>query len=119
MEARLTLFKPMMAVNNNNCYFSLSVVSLKKRKDSIMNVSLTPHFDDFINEKIKSGQYHSASEVVRAALRLLEQQEELKQARIDILRQEIQKGIDSPTREWNMAGFLENAQKRAGINTKD
>ena len=39
------------------------------------NVSLTPEIDAFINERVASGRFRSASEVVRAALRLLEDEE--------------------------------------------
>lgn len=52
------------------------------------SVALSPHFESFIQEQIKSGRYNNASEVVRAGLRLLEdqhararmQQEELRAA---------------------------------------
>ena len=40
------------------------------------NVSLTPELEAFIDETVASGRYGSASEVVRAALRLLEQEEQ-------------------------------------------
>src|SRR5581483_12097906 len=40
-----------------------------------LNVSVTPHFSKFIRDKVKSGRYANASEVVREALRRLEQQE--------------------------------------------
>jgi antitoxin ParD1/3/4 len=40
-----------------------------------LNVSITPHFSKFIRGKIKSGRYTNASEVVRDALRRLEQEE--------------------------------------------
>jgi antitoxin ParD1/3/4 len=36
-----------------------------------MNVSLTPELEELINQKVSSGLYHSASEVIREALRLL------------------------------------------------
>jgi len=36
-----------------------------------MNVSLTPELEELVNEKVRSGLYHTASEVVREALRLL------------------------------------------------
>ena len=39
------------------------------------NVSLTPEMEDFIDGRVASGRYRSASEVVRAALRLLEEDE--------------------------------------------
>ncbi|TDI42129.1 MAG: type II toxin-antitoxin system ParD family antitoxin [Acidobacteria bacterium] len=37
-----------------------------------MNVSLTPELETMIHERVATGRYHSASEVVREALRLLE-----------------------------------------------
>ena len=40
-----------------------------------MNVSLTPELDQYVAKRVASGRYRSASEVVRAALRLLEKDE--------------------------------------------
>ena len=48
------------------------------------------HFESFIRQKIESGRYSSASEVIRDALRLLEEQEELRETQIKTLRQQIQ-----------------------------
>lgn len=63
-----------------------------------MNVSLTRHQKDFIKARLRSGQYHSASEVVREALRVLENLEFDR----DWLEEEIEKGIQSgPTIEVN------------------
>ncbi len=45
--------------------------------------------------KIESGMYNSASEVVREALRLLEERDRFSQARLEALRAEIRKGEDS------------------------
>lgn len=56
-----------------------------------MNVSLTPELERFIREKVESGRYQSSSEVMREALRLLEERERVREQ----LRSEIQKGIDS------------------------
>lgn len=39
------------------------------------SISLGNHFENFINEEIKSGRYSSVSEVIRSALRLLEREE--------------------------------------------
>lgn len=58
-----------------------------------MNVSLTPELETLVNEKVKSGNYNSASEVVREALRLLKEQDELKQIRREELRREVMKGV--------------------------
>lgn len=59
-----------------------------------MNVSLTPELEQFVQTKVKSGRYLSASEVVREALRLLEQRDRLRELRIETLRQEIAIGIE-------------------------
>jgi Arc/MetJ-type ribon-helix-helix transcriptional regulator len=45
---------------------------LKERGVAAMNVSLTSELEKMIGDKVASGRYHSASEVVREALRLLE-----------------------------------------------
>ncbi len=58
-----------------------------------MNVSLTPELETLVNEKVKSGDYNSASEVVREALRLLKEQDELKRIRREELRREVMKGV--------------------------
>ena len=59
-----------------------------------MNVSLTPELETLVNEKVKSGNYNSASEVVREALRLLKEQDELKRIRREELRREVMKGVN-------------------------
>ena len=59
-----------------------------------MNVSLTPELETLVNQKVKTGLYNSASEVVREALRLLEEQDRIKELRRDELRKEIMKGVD-------------------------
>ena len=53
------------------------------------------HFERFIKKQIDRGRYRSASEVVRDALRLLEEQEELREAQIKNLRGQIQEGVHS------------------------
>ena len=50
------------------------------------NVNLTEHFDSFIETGISSGRFGNASEVVREALRLLEQREAEDKARLQSLR---------------------------------
>ena len=59
-----------------------------------MNVSLTPELENMVNQKVKTGMYNSASEVVREALRLLEEKDRLKEMRLEELRVEIRKGRD-------------------------
>jgi antitoxin ParD1/3/4 len=47
-----------------------------------MNVSLTTELEQFVTNKVQSGRYNSASEVVREALRLLEEHDEARAARL-------------------------------------
>ncbi len=60
-----------------------------------MNVSLTPELEAVIEGKVSSGMYNSASEVVREGLRLLQQRDEMREAKLNALRSEIRKGVDS------------------------
>ena len=59
------------------------------------NVNLTDKLAKFIRESVKTGDYNNASEVVREALRLLKAQKDEHQAKLDVLRAELQKGIDA------------------------
>lgn len=63
-----------------------------------MNVSLTPELEQFVQEKVSTGRYHSASEVVREALRLLEERDGLRQVRIQTLREQVTKGVEQARR---------------------
>lgn len=63
-----------------------------------MNVSLTHRLEKLVNEKVSSGLYHSASEVVRAGLRLLGEQDEIRQRRLKELRREIALGLEDARR---------------------
>jgi antitoxin ParD1/3/4 len=60
-----------------------------------MNISLTPHLEKLVQAKVASGLYNSASEVMREALRLMEERDQMHELRLEELRREIQKGIDS------------------------
>ncbi len=59
-----------------------------------MNVSLTPELENFVNEKVKSGLYNSASEVLRESLRLLKEKDLLKEIQRNELRREIMLGVE-------------------------
>ena len=58
-----------------------------------MNVSLTPEFERYVEDKVNSGDFSSASEVVRAGLRLLKEHEAEHQARLEALRQAVGEGL--------------------------
>ena len=87
-----------------------------------MNISITPELEELIDKKVKTGMYNSASEVVREGLRLLKEQDELKELRLKELKKEIQKGYDSATNgnvaEWNLNQFKDKVRAR-GSNGKN
>ncbi len=60
-----------------------------------MNVSLTPSLEALVKGKVDSGRYSSASDVMSEALRLLEERDELCGLRLEELKRNIQKGIES------------------------
>ncbi len=76
-----------------------------------MNVSLTKELEHLVAQKIKSGLYHSASEVIRDALQLLDERDRLYQVRLQELRQEIRKGLDQLDRGEGIP-FDPDAMKR-------
>lgn len=59
------------------------------------NITLSAHFEVFIRRQIESGRYNNASEVVRAGLRLLQDQERLNNVKLVELRQSIATGMQS------------------------
>lgn len=58
-----------------------------------MNVSLTPELENFVKQKVTAGMYNSASEVMREALRLLEERDSLREMKLQVLRRDIHEGI--------------------------
>ena len=58
-----------------------------------MNISLTPELEHFVQDKVKSGMYTSASEVIRESLRLLHTHDDLQNQRIKQLNQAIDIGL--------------------------
>jgi len=80
-----------------------------------MNVSIGPDFEDYVRSKVESGEYATASEVVRDGLRLLREKELLCEARLKSLRGEIQKGIDQLDRGESRDGELVMDDLRAKL----
>lgn len=58
-----------------------------------MNVSLPRELERFVNAKVESGDYASVSEVVRAGLRLLKDQDAEREARLEALRRDVGAGL--------------------------
>ena len=67
-----------------------------------MNVNLTPQLEELVRSKVASGMYTSASEVVREALRLMDEQDRLRAAKLEQLRADIRQGLGSgPSQAWS------------------
>ncbi|MBC7654621.1 MAG: type II toxin-antitoxin system ParD family antitoxin [Oligoflexus sp.] len=64
------------------------------------SILLGDHFDNFISKQLKTGQFSSASEVVRTAIRIFEDEEKKK----ELLMKELEKGEKS--------GFVENFDRK-------
>jgi len=60
-----------------------------------LNINLTPRLEELVRQKVSSGRYNSASEVVREALRLMEEQDELRALKLRQLRRDIRQGFES------------------------
>ena len=59
-----------------------------------MNVSLPPELETRVRQRVESGMYGSASEVIREALRLFEAYEQIKMVKLEGLRQDIASGLN-------------------------
>jgi len=79
-----------------------------------MNVSLTPELDRFVAAKVESGRYTSASEVVREALRLLEDHDRARTAQISAFNNELGARLASLDR----GEFVESKTARQRIERK-
>ena len=60
-----------------------------------MNVSLTPELEKFVSAKVGAGRYNSASEVVREALRLLEEHDQARATQLAEFNQELGRRLAS------------------------
>jgi antitoxin ParD1/3/4 len=60
-----------------------------------MTIALSKQLEQLIEEKVQSGRYQSASEVMSEALRLLEENERFEFTKLSALRRDVQAGLDS------------------------
>jgi antitoxin ParD1/3/4 len=77
------------------------------------NVNLTDELDRFVLAKVESGRYENASEVVRAALRTLEVEEQRYELKLAALRREIDEGDASGIAKGNSFGRVRQTIKRS------
>lgn len=77
--------------------------------DKNTSISLGDHFEDFIISKIGEGRYHSASEVIRAGLRLLE----LEESKIEVLKDALAVGeLSGISKDFDAKKHLNSLHKR-------
>ncbi len=80
------------------------------------SVSLGDHFADFIDAQVATGRFSSASDVVRAGLRLLEERE----AKLAALRQALIEGEESgPSRPIDRKDFLKRMRSKASRSSRN
>ena len=83
------------------------------------SVSLGKHFETFVQEQITGGRYQNASEVIRAGLRLLEDQELSRGERVAQLKAEIDAAWDDPSPSIPAEEVLESLEQLYGEMLKD
>lgn len=83
-----------------------------------MNISLTPELEKLVQDKVSSGLYTSASEVIRESLRLLNQYESVQQKRLMQLQQEIEIGLKQLDKGQGINADVVYQRLRNKINKK-
>ena len=73
-------------------------------------MTLPPELQRFVEDKVRAGQYASAEEVVRGALAMLRDQEELSAAELADLRRDVREGLDQLDRGDGEAWDVERAK---------
>lgn len=84
-----------------------------------MNINLTPQLEEMVRQKVNSGLYTSASEVVREALRLMDEKDRLRAAKLEQLRLDIQEGLDSgPATAWDAEEIKRQGRAKQAAKTR-
>ena len=84
-----------------------------------MHVSLTPKLEGLVRRKVESGLYNNASEVVREALRLMVEQDQVYDIKLERLRGAIEAGEASgPAREFDFETFMKELDEEANEESR-
>ena len=73
-----------------------------------ISVTLSEHFEKFLAHQIESGRYGSASEAIRAGLRLLEERE----TKLEALRRALIEGEQSGTSDYSLQSILDELESK-------
>jgi antitoxin ParD1/3/4 len=81
-----------------------------------MNISLTPQLEELVNRKVESGLYNSASEVIREALRLLNEHDRIRESQILEMKTKVQAGVkeirDGKTKSFSAEDIKAKGRER-------
>lgn len=89
-----------------------------KSKTPTINASVTPQLEAWVAEQVASGWYNNSSEVVREALRLLRDHQEVRAAKLRDLRNAIDEGMNSSAAVWEGAEAIKHrARQRHAART--
>jgi antitoxin ParD1/3/4 len=80
-----------------------------------VTISLTPELDTFVQRQVKSGRFASSSEVIRAGLRLLEDQEREKEAKREALRTWLRESLDDDATNLSEDEVLKHIRERRRV----
>ncbi|MEZ6016079.1 MAG: type II toxin-antitoxin system ParD family antitoxin [Planctomycetota bacterium] len=83
-----------------------------------MNVNLTPELEDLVRRKVEAGLYNNQSEVIREALRLLAEQDRLREAHMDGLQRALAEGLAQADRGELRDGAEVMAELRAMLKRR-
>jgi antitoxin ParD1/3/4 len=83
-----------------------------------MDVSLTPELEAFVHSQVKSGKYASATDVILAGIRLLEEREHIYKGRFEELRREVLVGVEQLDRGEVMDGEVVFQQLREKLQQR-
>lgn len=84
-----------------------------------MNVSLTPELEEFIASEVEAGRYRSASEAVRASIRLLQEETREREAKLEYLRNAVGVGVEEIERGEELSGDAIFGEILEGLISED
>lgn len=120
VEGRRRERRGAMSILDNLGYNTQSRPQREERDANMgMNVNLTPQLEELVRQKVASGMYSSASEVVREALRLMDEQDRLRASRLTQLQQDIRAGKQSgPSAAWDPRQVKRDGRARKAAKAK-